>query len=341
MWPDISIVIINYNGGEYLPKLFESILAQSYPKEKIEIIFVDDNSIDNSIKIARQYKKSFKRFKIISNKENKGHAFNVNLGVKNASSEFVIILDSDVYLHSEFCKTLIEDTLNLLKEDAKICAVGGAQYDYYEIVKLTSVGGTFDIIGTAVMPTLGLPYSEIKNKRIWVSSAGMLVLKSNFVRIGGFDEDFFIYGDDPDYCLRGLLYGYDTYLSRAKYYHKSGSTIGKISYKSRFFRVRNSGYIIIKNYPSKILCISFPLFIIFQLMYTCFFVLISRDIRYFISFFKGLASIMVNMNILLRKRKEISSRALHSRYDEMLKRLYKGIIGIKSLDLFIKGKLKL
>ena len=54
-WPTISVITVSLNGKKWLKKLFESILASNYPKDKLEIIFVDNGSIDGSIAFVKRH----------------------------------------------------------------------------------------------------------------------------------------------------------------------------------------------------------------------------------------------------------------------------------------------
>ena len=102
-----SIIITNYNYGKYLSTCLRSCINQTLSNNDYEIIFVDDCSTDNSIKIAKQHKPYFKNLKIIENKKNHGVAFSSNLGIKNAKGKYIIRVDADDYVNSELLRILI------------------------------------------------------------------------------------------------------------------------------------------------------------------------------------------------------------------------------------------
>jgi len=89
--PTTSIVIVNYNGIKYLKNCFESLLKQNYPKNNIEILMVDNCSIDDSTEFT---KKKYPSVKIIKNDENNYCKAN-NLGFKESKGKYIIFLNND------------------------------------------------------------------------------------------------------------------------------------------------------------------------------------------------------------------------------------------------------
>ena len=106
--PKISIIITVYNGEKYLIECLESIKAQTL--SEIEIICVDDGSIDNSYNILEKYAKKDDRFKVIK-KEHSNAGDSRNLGIKNARGKYLLFLDCDDYFNKDLCK----DTYNKAK----------------------------------------------------------------------------------------------------------------------------------------------------------------------------------------------------------------------------------
>jgi len=91
--PKISIIITIYNQESFILKVYSSILNQSI--KEIEIIFVDDNSSDNSFLIIEKLKRKDQRIVYLKNKKNHGTFFSRNKGVLHANGEYVITIDPD------------------------------------------------------------------------------------------------------------------------------------------------------------------------------------------------------------------------------------------------------
>lgn len=99
-----SIVITNYNYDKYLGRCIRSCLNQIFT-EPYEVILVDDNSKDNSIKIAKEFK-NFHNFKIIKNKKNVGVAGSANIGFRKCKGKYIVRIDSDDYVSRHFLSFL-------------------------------------------------------------------------------------------------------------------------------------------------------------------------------------------------------------------------------------------
>ena len=103
MSPVISIIVPVYNAENYLYKCITSLISQTY--QDIEIICVDDGSKDNSIEILRNFSKLDYRIKVIS-QANKGPATARNVGLENATGDYVMFCDADDYYEPEMCEKM-------------------------------------------------------------------------------------------------------------------------------------------------------------------------------------------------------------------------------------------
>lgn len=106
--PKISVIIPVYNSERYLSKTLDSIVNQSL--SDIEVICVDDGSTDESINILKEYLNKPCQLKIISLSKNFGVAFARNVGLKEASGEYICFVDSDDYISLDFCEKLYRKT---------------------------------------------------------------------------------------------------------------------------------------------------------------------------------------------------------------------------------------
>jgi glycosyltransferase involved in cell wall biosynthesis len=117
--PKISVILTLYNTKKYLRESIESVLNQTF--KDFELIIVDDCSPDNSLSIAKEYRKKDKRIKIIQNKKNVGVAEAINKGLKIAQGKYIAILDSD----DVALPRRLELEYNFLEKNKDIFLVGG------------------------------------------------------------------------------------------------------------------------------------------------------------------------------------------------------------------------
>ncbi len=100
----VSIIIPVYNVEPYLRQCLDSVCNQTF--KDIEIICINDCSIDNSLKILEEYQKKDNRIKITDLKENKGVSYSRNIGLKLAKAEYVTFVDSDDFVSSNYTEIL-------------------------------------------------------------------------------------------------------------------------------------------------------------------------------------------------------------------------------------------
>ncbi len=103
--PKVSVIITNYNYGRYLDQAITSVLHQTY--KNIELIIIDDGSIDNSDSVIRKYLTDNPSIKYI-NQENSGANVSRNKGIDTAAGEYIFLLDADNWLNNDHIEVLYE-----------------------------------------------------------------------------------------------------------------------------------------------------------------------------------------------------------------------------------------
>jgi glycosyltransferase involved in cell wall biosynthesis len=132
----VSICIATHNRKQSLRKTIESVLNQDY--EDLEIIIVDDNSNDGTDKMVRKYSDINSRIKYFKNQENRGLAYNRNLGINNATGKYFTFIDDDDYWHPSF----VSDFVHLSQDyDENVIFFGG----YRELFKDATVEYFYDV----------------------------------------------------------------------------------------------------------------------------------------------------------------------------------------------------
>lgn len=224
--PFVSVILVNYNGKEHLKDCFESLEKLNYPKDKYEVIMVDNASTDDSVKYA---KNNFPFVRVIGFDKNYGFAEGNNKAVEytNSKSEYIAFINNDTEVDINWLIELI----NPLIKDGTIGCSGGKMLNYYDRAIIDSVGYKITLIGTGY----GIGHSEKDNDKYnevrYVSGApgaSMLIKKRVFNKLNGFDKDYFAYVEDVDLSWRLWLYGYKVlYVPTAVIYHKGGASFGE------------------------------------------------------------------------------------------------------------------
>lgn len=112
--PLVSIVTPCYNGEKYIERFFNSILSQEY--KNLQLVFVNDGSADNTLKIAKSYKEKFMSSNIdyiILSQDNGGQASALNKGLKEVKGKYLLCMDSDDSLSENY----IKEAVNLMEND--------------------------------------------------------------------------------------------------------------------------------------------------------------------------------------------------------------------------------
>lgn len=130
--PFCSLIVLNYNGEKVIKDTLNSLLTQSYPKNKYEIIVVDNNSQDNSREILTKYSQDYKNIKAFFLENNLGFSKGNNFGIKKSKGEYVALINNDCILEKDWLK---EVTVPVLK-DKKVFAVNSKILLYPKFINI-------------------------------------------------------------------------------------------------------------------------------------------------------------------------------------------------------------
>ncbi len=173
--PLITIGVSAYNRENFLPECLDSLLGQSY--SNIEIIVVDDGSVDNTRKLVTE---KYPQVRYIY-KENGGDASAKNLAAQEAKGEFIVFNDSDDLFYPDAVEKLYEALTGAEREwKCEVIAYGGYS-------GIDEKGNRYEVKGKAK----ALPSGDITEKllsHVMVSSCGTLMRTATFLSGGGYDE---------------------------------------------------------------------------------------------------------------------------------------------------------
>lgn len=243
--PKVSIIILNYNGKKWLKLCLPTIKKINY--KQLEIIVVNNGSTDES---AEYVKKNFPKFQLIEIKKNRGFAGANNYGVKKATGKYILLLNNDTKVTSNFLDPMVE----LLEKDASVGVVQ-PQLRSMRNQKLLDSAASF-YTSTGFLYHYG--YMQIAEKKQYnkmlscysVKGACMFMRRKEYLDLGGLDEDFVCYVEESDLCHRFLLSGKKViYLPESHIYHWGGGdmSIMEKSETTAFRSFRNRFYSYFKN----------------------------------------------------------------------------------------------
>lgn len=306
--PMVSIIVLNYNGKRFLDGCFSSLFRIDYPKSCYEVIMVDNGSVDGSVEYVR---KNFPWVKIVVLERNYGFGGGNDRGVRFARGEYIVFLNNDTRVTKDWLSRLVQASA---KHSAPICASKTLFMDGDEIVEYG--GGKFTINGRGYSIPLG--------KRDWEENgcfytgypcaASMLIKKDTFLKLGGFDEDYFACLDDTDLGWRAWLYGYSVlYCPASIVYHVAGGTTGRgrISPLKAFHGTKNALMNIVKNLELQHLVQG----ILLAFLYDSFELLLltrHKDIESAKSKVKAYYWVIKNLKLILQKRCTIQRKRVVS-----------------------------
>lgn len=250
MQPLVAIVILNYNGKNYLQQFLPSVVAPSYPNKKV--IIADNASTDDSLSFLKE---NYPSLQVLVNTQNDGFAGGYNWALSQVSADYYVLLNSDV----EVTPGWIEPVIALMEADKTIAACQPKLLDYHNQHSFEYAGACGGFIDR-----LGYPFSrgrifdvleedkhqyESAMKIFWATGAAMFVRSNVFHEMNGFDAGFFAHMEEIDLCWRMQLAGYKIYVQpKSVVYHVGAGTLPRGGRKV-FLNFRNNLVMLLKNLP--------------------------------------------------------------------------------------------
>ncbi|MEO8433497.1 MAG: glycosyltransferase family 2 protein [Pyrinomonadaceae bacterium] len=237
MSPDLSIIIVNWNGGELLRRCIESVAR--YPASTSwEIILVDNASTDNSLEWVRAA--NLTNLRLIENRQNLGFGKANNLGFSLSSAPLLFLLNND----AEVQEGAIDRLIVTIRSGARVGACGP---------RIINPDGSLQVSVWRNPPTpsamilgalrlyrllprrvagellLGQHWDHARRRRVnMLLGAAMLVKREVVDELGGFDERFHMYAEDFEWCLRIVRGGWEiVFEPEAVVLHHGGQATGK------------------------------------------------------------------------------------------------------------------
>ncbi|MGE0106121.1 MAG: glycosyltransferase family 2 protein [Thiomonas sp.] len=241
------MVIVTWNAAQVIGRCLEALQRQTVQPE--QVIVVDNHSVDETGEIVAR----FPGVQWTPLPENTGFARANNIAVSMCRTEWVALLNPDAFAEPDWLEHLMGEAL---KARPHVVALGSRQLQDADAARLDGEGDAMHWSGLIWRRNHGCPRREAADKDLpsevlSVCAAAALYRRSAFERVGGFDEDFFCYGEDVDLGFRLRLAGYEAIqVPGAKVFHiGSALTGGRRSSFSVFYGQRNLLWIYLKNMP--------------------------------------------------------------------------------------------
>lgn len=198
----LSILIVNYNGENFLNNCINSI-QENCQGIAFEILVVDNNSSDKSIDLI---KKNFPEVKIIENNENLGFAKGNNIGVNRSIGNYILLLNNDTILLDP-----VLPAIELFRTDTSIGIVGIKMLDENNVI--TPSFGKFPLfyhflkLSTLQINIQNIEYQEEPIVVDWISGSFLMTKREIWEHVGGLNESYFMYVEDVDFNKKVQLLG--------------------------------------------------------------------------------------------------------------------------------------
>lgn len=201
-YPNVSVIILTYNGSDYIRPLLDSLLNQSYPQEQMEILVVDNASTDETIRITRE---NFSSVKIIALEKNIGYAAGNNQALLHASHELLVFLNQDTICHPGFLQSMV----NIMEADKTLAACNPNIFPP-EAEDFGAMDATFTPMSLYLydLVPFGYGYNRIisgksKFRSKLLSGCAFMIRRQTVSKLGYlFDDQLWMYAEDTDLSLR-------------------------------------------------------------------------------------------------------------------------------------------
>ena len=260
--PPVSVIILTFNGAQYIAQLLRSLADQTYPGDLVEIIVVDNASSDDTVEIVRR---THPFVDLVLNKTNLGFAAGNNLGFLHASHDLLVFINQDTICHPAFLKSLV----NIMLNDRTLAACNPNI--------ITPDPPSIDAINMQASPRSLFvcdlsPYGYGKNRVLnkepiyyskLLSGCAFIIRRETILELGYlFDDQLWMYAEDTDLSLRIHNQGQKICAIRdAVIFHLHSSNLGLT--KNRLLlagrAVKNRVFVFYKNMEMPEFLFFFPL----------------------------------------------------------------------------------
>ena len=251
----VSVVLVNYRGAEDTIECLRAFDAVAWPRERLELIVVDNDSGDGSVDRIRAAVPSAL---VVDAGSNTGFAGGCNLGVAHASGEYVGFINNDARPHPGW----IAEAVAAFEAEPAVGSIASKVLDW-DGALVDYVDGSMTWFGMGYKREVEKPDSPLFDEPkdvLFGTGAAMFVRTALYREVGGFDERFFMFYEDVDLGWRLNLLGHRVrYVPASIAYHKHHVTMKKFgNFRESYLLERNALLAMYKNYDDASLARALP-----------------------------------------------------------------------------------
>jgi GT2 family glycosyltransferase len=299
---DVAVVILNFNGAKLLRQFLPSVVKYS---TGATIYIADNGSTDDSTSILER---EFPIVRIIRFPQNYGFCKGYNEALRQISTPYCVLLNSDVAVTQDWLNPIIE----LFERDERIDAVQPKILSYREPNKFEYAGA-----GGGFIDSLGYPYCrgrifdrialdhgqyDDECEVFWASGACMAIKTEVYHQLGGLDEDYFAHMEEIDLCWKIHRTGRKVfYTGLSTVYHLGAGTLSYNQPQKTFLNFRNNLSMLVKHYDTMELIVKVPARVVLDWLAAVAFVVKGSPIN-------GLAVLKAHVTFMSRLRANFRKR---------------------------------
>lgn len=306
-----AVVILAWNGKEYLRRYLPSVLAYSQDPGT-QVVVIDNCSADDT---AAMMQELFPQVAVVTNRRNGGYAGGYNDGLMQIDAEYWVLLNQDVAVTEGWLRRPVA----MMDADSRLGAVQPKILDdknqrYFEYAG--ACGGMMDWLGYPfcrgrVFETIEQDEHQYEQEQeiFWTSGACMLVRRKAFEEAGKLDEWFFAHMEEIDLCWRMQALGYRLMVCPSSVvYHLGGGSLPYGSSRKVFLNFRNNLSMLIKNLPVGILLYTLPIRIILDWVAALQALVVRKSVQDAKAILRAQGAVMLQLPYLFRQRRQIKQK---------------------------------
>ena len=295
----------------------------------VRVLVVDNRSRDDSASTAEN---EIGRGSVVRLTENLGFAYACNLGARLATTEYVVFLNNDTLVGGSWLTALLQSM-----RDGEVAAACGKVLSLTDSSLLNSAGGLCDLFGFAWNRGNGEPDMgryDRTDETFYAPGICLAVRRDLFLRVGGFDESYFMYLEDLDCSWRLRLAGYRVVYTPESIIRHRWMSASKHRPDVTYLFHRNRLRTILKNHSSQTLSWILPVYVFLQVALSIWVITRNRP-QELIAILRAIAwNLRQAKSTVIERRRAQSLRKVPDK--EIMKHMYRGVAGI----LFALGRLR-